>query len=207
MEPDANDDDQPVGLDRRALTTMLIAAGAGLTLGGAPFDARAGEIPLESNGQPVLPIAACFIQWWDNEHDRLRQRIVIKSQSWLDFGFDVGGSALRAHLSEHNLNVAVDDGDVWWDLLLDLDVHPQRSRGGWTCGDCAPEARRVFATHEDLWRDHLFEPLLAWINEELAPAHTLALFGSEEGGSRARLVGSAEAAIGATKVVALKDAP
>lgn len=31
----------------------------------------------------------------------------------------------------------------------------------------------VCARAESLWQDHLFEPFLRWVNEELAPAHWL----------------------------------
>jgi hypothetical protein len=62
---------------------------------------------------------------------------------------------------------------------------------------------RVFASPEDLWRDHLFEPLLRWVNDKLAPAVAIAPF--EYGGiTEARLVTSPEESAKATRTIALR---
>jgi hypothetical protein len=66
----------------------------------------------------------------------------------------------------------------WWDMLLDLEAGVVRRSGGWTCWWCEQEGKRpMFPSREALWADHLYEPLLAWTNERLAPARALALTG------------------------------
>ena len=46
---------------------------------------------------------------------------------------------------------------------------PERTRSGVVWNQCAHNERRVFASRENLWRDHLFEPLLRWVNDKHAP--------------------------------------
>jgi hypothetical protein len=46
----------------------------------------------------------------------------------------------------------------------------------------------VFADRPSLWADHLFDPLLEWVNDGLARAKWLALYGSPEWGTWARLL-------------------
>ena len=50
------------------------------------------------------------------------------------------------------------------------------------------ESRPVFPDRPALWTDHLFEPLLEWVNESLAKAKWLALYGSPDYGTWARLL-------------------
>jgi hypothetical protein len=46
------------------------------------------------------------------------------------------------------------------------------------CDLCPPESRSVFPNRAVLWIDHLFEPFLEWVDESLAKAKWLALYGS-----------------------------
>ena len=46
----------------------------------------------------------------------------------------------------------------------------------------------MFADRPALWTDHLFEGLLEWVNDSLARAKWLALYGSPEWASWARLL-------------------
>jgi hypothetical protein len=75
-----------------------------------------------------------------------------------------------------------------WDFLLDLDAEPKRVPGGYVCDLCPPESRPVFPNRPALWTDHLFEQLLEWVNESLAKAKWLALYGSLDYGTWARLL-------------------
>jgi hypothetical protein len=52
---------------------------------------------------------------------------------------------------------------------LDFNAFPERTEAGIISNECAHDERHVFTRREDLWRDHLFEPLLRWVNEALAP--------------------------------------
>lgn len=70
-----------------------------------------------------------------------------------------------------------------WDLLLSLDVLPVAMAGGFVCELCKHQDRRVFLTVEALWRDHLFDPLSAWINDRLSRAKVLAFYQTENKGA------------------------
>jgi hypothetical protein len=53
---------------------------------------------------------------------------------------------------------------------------------------CPADARGTFADRPGLWADHLFDPLLEWVNLNLARAKWLALYGSRKQASWARLL-------------------
>lgn len=66
-----------------------------------------------------------------------------------------------------------------WDLLADYDVGPtRRSSGDHYCELCPLEKRRLFRSRRELLSDHLFEPLLKWVNEHLIPSRWICLFAS-----------------------------
>ena len=47
---------------------------------------------------------------------------------------------------------------------------------------------KLYTSREDLWRDHLFEEFLDWVNGKLARADTLAFYEFGEGGTSAYLL-------------------
>lgn len=65
-----------------------------------------------------------------------------------------------------------------WDALLWPDgVRPEWRAGGWVCATCESEGRQgVFDSAEAVWHNHLFAPLLQWVNDKLAPARYLGFF-------------------------------
>jgi hypothetical protein len=106
-----------------------------------------------------------------------------------------GNPALSAALINSEINITVEWQGECWDFLLSLDVLPKETADGYVCGYCLsampsdsrsagtkPEERTIFPSLEALWRDHLFEPFLQWVNEKLAVAHTIGLYGSPSGG-------------------------
>lgn len=67
--------------------------------------------------------------------------------------------------------------DKVFDRLVDIDVcHPVRCAGGYVCTCQQEEDRHVYPTREALWREHVFEVFLAWVNETLAPARFIRLY-------------------------------
>jgi hypothetical protein len=91
--------------------------------------------------------------------------------------------AIGAFLTCWELVVFVNWEGRNWDVLLNLDARPRRlARGGYTCECCKRQNRRTFPSLDAFWRDHLFEPLLVWVNGELAAADVIGLYGSPSDG-------------------------
>ncbi len=88
----------------------------------------------------------------------------------------MGAPFLHGWLDRHEIVIAVDYDGMTSDLILDLETFPEHGEAGVVCRLCSRDERRVFASREELWRDHLFEPLLQWVNETLALAVAIALF-------------------------------
>ena len=72
---------------------------------------------------------------------------------------------------------------------LSLEAVPKRVPGGYVCDLCPPGSRPVFPNRPSLWTAELFEPFLQWVNEGLAKAKWLALYGSPDFAAWARLSG------------------
>jgi hypothetical protein len=76
------------------------------------------------------------------------------------------------------INVSLTYEGYCWDRLLSPD-EPQLARvpGGYACRQCLPEFRKVFPDRHSIYADHLFQPLLEWVNDDLAKAKWLRLVG------------------------------
>jgi hypothetical protein len=131
-----------------------------------------------------------FFQWYATNEDRfaIRLKLLKHTGACLDIGFCGINPILTAHLIDDGLNVSVVSEGTYWDTILDLDALPKRAPGGYVCDFCLEGHRRVFPSLEDLWRDHLFEPFLEWVNDDLAKAEALAISGTPDWVGWARLV-------------------
>ncbi len=131
--------------------------------------------------KPRRRIQRAFVDWLSESRDRFSIPVMMRrTDHVIDFSFEGIHPAIQGALVNwEELNVAVDWQDVCWDLIISLDVSPEKTEGGYICTMCDPDKRTVFPSKEALWRDHLFEPLLKWVNDDLANAHWLGIYGTE----------------------------
>jgi len=133
--------------------------------------------PRRMKARPMIQRA--FDRWYRASQDRfaIKLEFIRRTDSCLTFGFQGVNRIIDVSLS-NDLSVHVTWDDTSWDMLLSLDAFPKRVRGGYVCTECDPAIRQTFPSREALWEDHLFEPLLEWVNENLAPAEALRLYGA-----------------------------
>jgi hypothetical protein len=140
---------------------------------------------------PRRKIQRAFLSWLADNRDRfaLEIRLGTRTDRVQEFSFARINHAITGALTTYEIEVyAIHENDCW-DFLLSAYAEPKRARGGgFFCETCPPDARRLFADRPALWADHLFGPLLEWVNGELARAKWLALFGSPERATWARLL-------------------
>ena len=139
---------------------------------------------------PRRKIQRAFLSWLEESRGRLALGIRLRTRTdeVLEFSFAGISPAISGALTPHEINVHAMHENVCWDFLLSIDALPKRARGGgFFCETCPPGAR-VFADRPALWADHLFEPLLEWVNGDLARAKWLALFGDPGRATWARLL-------------------
>ncbi len=150
-------------------------------------------------------IQRAFLAWLDESAPRLRQRIILRRRTdrLICFAFDVGAPFLHGWLDRHEMVIAVGDDEIAWDLILVLEAFPKRTEAGVICNQYTYDEQRILSSHAESWRDHLFEPLLRWVNETLAPAVAIALF-EYDGATEAKLVTSSKEAAKATRTIALR---
>jgi hypothetical protein len=121
-----------------------------------------------------------FDTWYRvNEHRFLVKLVFIRrTDDYLTFAFQGIERAIDATLS-YDLCVHVTWDDQCWDILSSLDTYPKRVPGGYICTQCDPATRPTFSSREELWVADLFEPFLEWVNEKLAPAQALHIYGTD----------------------------
>lgn len=140
---------------------------------------------------PRRQIQRAFLAWLDANNGRfaIPIRPGRRTDHLWEFSFVGVNGAIQGALTTYEINVVVEYAGEFWDFLLSLDAAPRRAAGGgYICACCPPEARRVFPNRQSLWADHLFEPLLEWVNESLALAKWLALSGEPGSATQARLL-------------------
>lgn len=129
-------------------------------------------------------IQRAFLRWLEEKRSRLpfgltRTR---RTDALLTMQIGVAEPHLLLQLSRWSLSVLV----VWqgkdWDLLYDNDVVPVRVSNGHVCGLCGRAQQEVFSGREMLWREHLFEPWLRWLTDEVASAQFVLLHQTKDGG-------------------------
>jgi hypothetical protein len=149
-----------------------------------------------------------FLAWLGESAPLLQQLIILRRRTdrSMCFEFDVGAPLIRGWLDRNEIVIAVGDDDTTWDLILVLNAFRERTEAGIICNQCTDDERHVFASREELWRDHLFEPLRIWVNEKLAPSVAIALF-KYDGASEVKLVASSNELTRATKTIALRRNP
>jgi len=130
-------------------------------------------------------------------HLAIELRVDKKCSESIEVGFVGINTAIEAFIEYgetdafFELQVFVDWEGSNWDTILMLDCEPVRRADGYVCDLCPPEDQKVFPSREALWRDHLFEPFLEWVNEDLATADVIYLWSSPgKGMTSARLLRS-----------------
>jgi hypothetical protein len=80
-----------------------------------------------------------------------------------------------------------------WDLIVDFDAEPRRVPGGFVGGLCPTDARPIFPTRAARWTDEIFQPFLDRVNEDLATARSVGLYGKPDHGMWAKLLSNGAA--------------
>lgn len=127
---------------------------------------------------PRPRIQRAFVCWFNENRGRFNTSVRVGrvSARLVELHFPGYPACLSACLSPDELNVYVTWQGECWDLLSSLEASPFHTAQGWKCRQCVIEnadSARLFPSRESLWQDHLFEPFLRWVNEELAPARWL----------------------------------
>lgn len=74
-----------------------------------------------------------------------------------------------------------------FDILTDFDISEEREGNKYFCGQCG--SRRYFSSRDELWENHVYEPLLEWVNENIKSGNYLCIY-DFEGSTTAKIVKS-----------------
>lgn len=95
-------------------------------------------------------------------------------------------AAVWVMLNSWGINVGITWQGEFWDFLISEDIMIRRTPQGYYCKLCETTPQKYFPCREQLWCRHQFDLLLGWVNDDLAQARYIALYGSD-GGTWARL--------------------
>lgn len=146
------------------------------------------------HGLPRLsPFRQAFSTWFREERTRFTLPASVGAVTSTRTELRIQGMhpAIYISIEDHpEINVHVGWEGIGWDQLLWLFASEKRCRDrvGWIDDSVLPDFRVIFPTREALWRVNMFEELLIWINEDLANATHLAMWGSADDATWARLV-------------------
>ena len=186
-------------LGRRTLIAGSLAAAATSSAAAARPGNPLPPMPEAAPGH--APFRAAFLAWLDGAAERFAFPVAVTSDSPDHTELRIEGlhPALWFSLGHAGgIDVGVTWDDVCWDLLTCPDVYAHEQPGGsWHNMLMRPEYPLDHPSIEAAWRSDGFEPLLDWVNDELAPATHLGLWHSSPGGATwARLVWDGQAMIG-----------
>ena len=144
---------------------------------------------MNKNLKKVRPrIQRAFISWFAEKYQQISVPIRIgrRTRRSIEFEFPLANSLITATLTSSvkgcrfstilcEINIALTWQGECWDLLACFEAIPERTNTGYVCSLCDPELcwpepRAIYQSREHLWRDHLFEPFLEWVNNKLTKA-------------------------------------
>ena len=131
-----------------------------------------------SRHRPRPRIQRAFVLWLRENRSRFFVPIQITevNHSGIGLKFPNYPDCLSVGLSRFDLSVYVEWHGIGWDMLISLDAVPERVPGGYR-SVLNTDLEAVFPTREAVWRNDLFEPFLSWVNNKLACATALRLYG------------------------------
>lgn len=149
---------------------------------GGPLGPKSRNRPMTKLPRPRIQRA--FVHWLRANASRFAVPVkIIRCQHrCMDIALEHLNPCLEIFLT-WEIGVGVTWQGTFWDYLTSFEAAPIHTPQGYVCDLCEPEGRDVYTSREALWIDHLFEPFLTWVNEELVPARWLALYGSIDFGA------------------------
>lgn len=88
---------------------------------------------------------------------------------------------IRIFVTAVAIGVVIYRNGEWFDLLVDIDVAPERIVGGWLNNFRLPEWQRVFRDLDSLWHTEVFNPFRQWVRMRLLPARVLVISAMHNG--------------------------
>jgi hypothetical protein len=141
-------------------------------------------VPIDVEASPAA-LKASFLRWLGEAKTALKVPIIVTEllADRIRFGFGGYTPVLRGWIGHREgyrgaeMLIDAEFQGIWDGLRWPDSVCPVRRSGGWVCATCEGEGHPVlFESAEAIWRDHLFDDLLEWVNESLTPATHIAFY-------------------------------
>lgn len=134
---------------------------------------------------PRRRIQRAFIRWLMASRADWAIPVIVRQRRdrFLECEFHGLTTHIRVTLLNWEIVVEARLDEECWDLLAGFEGLPKRVTQGYVCRLCDPETRPLYRSRDAVWRDEIFEPFRAWVNETLARSDWLAFYQTSTGGS------------------------
>lgn len=137
-----------------------------------------------------------FIRWATGNQARFDIPLFIKKRTDALIEIEFGGVTdnIAAQVNTIGIVVIARHDHKLWDILIEFEAYIKKSDSGYICEWCWENPNNIetdlksFASRDELWRDHIFEPLLEWINTKLAKAWWVRFYGIPDSITAAQLI-------------------
>ena len=129
-----------------------------------------------------------FDRWIGHNRGRLAHPPTIKLQrmNYLELGFQGVTPKIKGIVSKNGTAFHICHADEVKDMLNDIDIaERRRSDGKYFCALCLEPI--YYASRQELWEQHCFEPMLDWANAAFQPGQWLHLVMTDDGSSWAEI--------------------
>jgi hypothetical protein len=140
-------------------------------------------------------IQRAFLSWFAENGRRFACPIRIKdrTRNYIELEFIGANGMVSASLTYWEINVSFDWQGECWDLFICFEAMPELTAEGYVCSLCVPELCwpepiASYLTRDHLWRNHLFEPFLDWVNTTLAISPWIEIYGKKDHSTSAQLL-------------------
>ncbi|MFH1729808.1 MAG: hypothetical protein ABIA04_15455 [Pseudomonadota bacterium] len=134
-----------------------------------------------------------FVSWLKENRHNFKYQPIIFRQRWNYFLFKLHGITpkITVQVSKSGgFEVRVYHDNIFWDIIMDFDIHEKRSSiGEYYCDQCTPEHKRYYTSRQELFKEHTFKAFLDWINKHFTKENFLCLSGGlDKGFTAAKIV-------------------
>lgn len=131
-----------------------------------------------------------FLSWFSANQNNFLTPVKIshKFKNHIELIFPSNQHYISAALNSSEINVSFEWQSIVWDFMACFEAQADHTGNSFICTLCDPGSRETYASKRELWRAHLFEPFLEWVNNKLIMAPLIEIYGAAESVTAVKLI-------------------
>ena len=124
--------------------------------------------------EPFSDFLPLFDEWLSRNRHRFKYPPVSEEREERFLRLRFAGIRPEISVIAHNIDITISigyQGDNWDGILVcDFVFEKQNEEGLYYCEQCPSEKRTLYASRQELWEEHTFEPFLKEVNTRFDPS-------------------------------------